>query len=263
MDSILKMIIEEKKKEVDHYRTKGIPELEVFRQPKSLVNELKNSMEMAVIAEFKRASPSKGLINGLCLPGEQAKLYQEAGASAISVLTDSTFFKGSFRDLEEVKRSVDLPVLCKDFIIDEIQIDLAFRAGADLILLIAAALEAERLRELYLYARSLGLEVLVEVHQENELNDALKTGAQLIGVNNRDLRTFKVSMEKTALLGPKVREAGAMFISESGFHGREDALIAAKAGAHALLIGEILMITDTPKIKMTEFIFSKREAIKK
>lgn len=263
MDSILKRILDEKKKEVEHYRTKGIPELEVFRQPKSLIKELKNSKEMAVIAEFKRASPSKGLINGISLPGEQAKLYQEAGATAISVLTDSTFFKGSFRDLEEVKRSVALPVLCKDFIIDEIQIDLAFQAGADLVLLIAAALEAERLMELYLYARSLGLEVLVEVHQENELNDALKTGAQLIGVNNRNLRTFYVSMEKTVILGPKIREAGALFISESGFHGREDALLAAKAGADALLIGETLMTSDSLKKKMAEFIVSKPEALKK
>ncbi|CEG27500.1 Indole-3-glycerol-phosphate synthase, phosphoribosylanthranilate isomerase [Bacillus sp. B-jedd] len=263
MDSILKRILEKKEEEVENYRNKGIPALEVFRQPKSLIKVLNNSKEIAVIAEFKRASPSKGLINGIPHPGEQAKLYEQAGATAISVLTDSTFFKGSFRDLEEVKSSVGLPVLCKDFIIDEIQIDLAYRAGADLILLIAAALEAERLRELYLYARSLGLEVLVEVHQEKELNDALMTGAQLIGVNNRNLRTFKVSMENTANLGPKVREAGAMFISESGFKGREDALLAAQAGADALLIGETLMTTDSLKKKTAEFIVSKPEVLTK
>ena len=147
-----------------------------------------------VIAEMKRASPSKGLIAEGADPVAQAIAYTEAGAACISVLTDATFFKGSFDDLAAVAEAVPTPLLCKDFMIHKVQIDRAKNAGASVILLIVAALTTEELAELYAYAMESGLEVLVEVHDEEELERALKIDAKLIGVNNRDLRTFEVDL---------------------------------------------------------------------
>lgn len=241
METILDKIIEQKKKEILVLREKNRPIRDPERKNRSLIKKLQKADEISVIAEFKRASPSKGIINNSITPSDQARLYEKYGASAISVLTDQTFFKGSFSDLNIVRQTVDLPILCKDFIIDPLQIDYASANGADIILLIVAALSEERLLELYKYAKGLGLEVLVEVHNQIELEKALKTGAKLIGVNNRDLKTFHVSLEITESLAARVRNAGAYLISESGIFQQEDVERVRNAGANGILVGEALM----------------------
>jgi len=242
METILDKIIQQKRKEVQSLREKRtLQKQRIEDGKKSLIKKLKDADELAVIAEFKRASPSKGIINKGAEPEKQARLYEKFGASAISVLTDETFFKGSFTDLKAVREVVDLPILCKDFIIDPIQIEQANQNGADLILLIAAALDEKSLVELYQYASSLGLEVLVEVHNHAELDRALKIEAKLVGVNNRDLKTFKVALETTELLAPLVKQNGAYLISESGIHNKIDAKRVAEAGAKGILVGEALM----------------------
>jgi indole-3-glycerol phosphate synthase len=250
--TILDKIIEQKKKEVIKLRESKVITLE-SREKRSLIEKLQKAEDIAVIAEFKRASPSKGMINNGVEPAEQALIYEKNGASAISVLTDETFFKGSFADLKAVREAVDLPILCKDFIIDSLQIDQAARNGADLILLIAAALDEESLINLYQYARSLNLEVLVEVHNQQELEKALKTGARLIGVNNRDLKTFNVTLEVTKELAPLVKNSGAFLISESGIHHAQDVERVRAAGANGILVGEALMKSSDIKQSFLDF----------
>ncbi|WP_043933724.1 indole-3-glycerol phosphate synthase TrpC [Bacillus sp. EB01] len=263
METILQRILQEKEKEVSKLKETRRSLTGQHEPRRSLIERLKDSAELSIIAEYKRASPSKGLINNTLDPAGQARQYELEGAQAISVLTDSTFFKGSFEDLRAVREAVGLPILCKDFIIDEIQIDCAIESGADLILLIVAALEEERLIQLYSHARQNGAEVLVEVHDEKELASALRAGAELIGVNNRDLRTFKVSLDATSSLGPKVKQAGAFFISESGIQTAEDARIAATAGADGVLVGESLMKSNSLKESFAAFTVPKLEAAKK
>lgn len=260
METILDRILAEKGKEVAHLKEIGVMACRSLPKRKPFIEKLKHSKNLAIIAEFKRASPSQGLINGNIRPGIQAKLYEQAGASAISVLTDTAFFKGSFDDLREVRKAVELPILCKDFIIDEIQIDYAYQAGADIILLIAAALEETRLKNLRNYAESLGHEVLVEIHNEEEFVKAKNAGANLIGINNRDLRTFTISLETTAALGPMVRASGACLISESGMKTEDDAKLAAAAGAQGVLIGQTFMESGSLEENFRSFIVPKIEA---
>lgn len=208
----------------------------------SLFHLLRTSSKLEVIAEMKRASPSKGMIASEKDPVEQAKIYEKAGAACISVLTDETFFKGSITDLEAVANVVKTPLLCKDFIIHEVQIDRAKRAGASVILLIVAALEDDQLLRLHRYAASIGLEVLVEVHDVNELERALVIDARIIGVNNRDLRTFTVDLAKTEELAKRFPfHEDRVFISESGIRDSVDAKRVTATGAAAVLVGETLM----------------------
>jgi indole-3-glycerol phosphate synthase len=238
--TILDTIIQEKRKEVQKLREDN--QIKIDSKPiRSLIQKLQNADEIAIISEFKRASPSKGMINNGVEPQEQAVRYEQAGASAISVLTDSTFFKGSFSDLRAVREVVNLPILCKDFMIDSSQIDMAAKNGADIILLIVAALDDETLCGLNQYARSIDLEVLVEVHNQAELDKALNLGAKLIGINNRDLKTFHVSLEVTENLAKSVKDAGAFLISESGIHNTVDVERVRNAGANGILVGEALM----------------------
>ncbi|MDR6998250.1 indole-3-glycerol phosphate synthase TrpC [Neobacillus niacini] len=253
MGTILDRIIEQKKQELP-FLQKTRPNLPPFLEDrKSFIRKLEKAEEISVIAEYKRASPSKGVINQSLNPAEQAKQYERAGASAISVLTDQTFFKGSFSDLKTVREAVDLPILCKDFMIDPVQIDHATANGADIILLIVAALDENKLFHLHQYATELGLEVLVEVHNSEELQSALKLGAKLIGVNNRDLKTFNVSLEVTENLAALVKESGAFLISESGIHSAEDVERVSKAGANGILVGEALMISSDVNQSLVNF----------
>jgi indole-3-glycerol phosphate synthase len=241
MATILDSIIERKRTEVEELKKSGVKKPEEGYEPRSLIKTLREANNVAIISEFKRASPSKGDINLSLDPVQQAKLYARSGASAISVLTDEKGFKGSFSDLKKVREAVGLPVLCKDFIVDEIQIDMAHSTGADVILLIASALQQEKLSALYGYASKRGLECLVEIHDELDLEKALKINAALIGINNRDLKSFKVNIENTEKLGPLVRKSGALLISESGMKTRADIERAAAAGANGVLIGETFM----------------------
>lgn len=207
----------------------------------SFYDAVRASESMSIIAEIKRASPSKGIINDGVDPVEQAKVYAENGVHAISVLTDTPFFKGTMDDLRNVRSVVDVPVLCKDFIIDPVQIDRAKQAGANMILLIAAALDDAELKFLYDYALGEGLEVLAEVHNETEMERVLRIGAKIIGVNNRNLKTFEVDLATTGRLADMVTNPDIVFVSESGIETVADVEFVRDAGARAILVGETFM----------------------
>jgi indole-3-glycerol phosphate synthase len=202
--------------------------------------------QLAVIAEFKRASPSKGDIQRQAEPAGIARIFEQNGAIAISVLTEGDFFRGSLADLKAVKAAVHIPVLRKDFIIDEYQVFETAAAGADALLLIVAALDDEQLASLRRLAEDeLQMDALVEVHTTDEMQRAVACGAMLIGVNNRDLRTFDVSLnvaEACLALAP----ADAVLISESGLRENADLQRLRAAGFHGFLIGEALMRAKDP-----------------
>lgn len=241
MGTILDEILEEKKKEVAQLHNKEIVTEAIQYDGPTFADRVRTRSAMAMIAEIKRASPSKGMINQDVDPVKQAKLYEANGVSAISVLTDAPFFKGSLDDLRQVRRNVNIPILCKDFIIDEIQIDHAKAAGANIILLIAAALDDERLANLYSYAVSLNLEVICEVHNEAEMERVLKLNPTLVGVNNRDLKTFNVDLSVTGRIAQMAANTDIILIGESGIKNQTDVKELVAAGAEAILIGETLM----------------------
>ncbi len=195
---------------------------------------------LSVIAEVKKASPSKGLIREDFHPAAFAKAYEKGGAAAISCLTEEHYFQGSSDYLREVRQAVSLPILRKDFIIDPYQIYEARVIGADAILLIAALLDTEMLVSFMSISKSLGLYCLTEVHNETELQSAVKAGADIIGVNNRDLKTFRVSLETTKALAGQLPDK-VVKVSESGIGSREDMKMVRQYGADAVLIGETLM----------------------
>ena len=206
-----------------------------------------------IIAEFKRRSPSKGMIRGDVSPIDVARAYQAGGAVAMSVLTEEDYFAGSLDDLREVKSTVELPVLRKDFIVDEYQVYESAAAGADAILLIVAALDDESLLQLRRLAEDeLGMDALVEVHTSDEMRRAAACGAKLIGVNNRDLRTFAVSLE-TSLSLAREAPSGALLISESGLNSAADLQRLYGAGYRGFLIGETLMRADDPAAAVRGF----------
>jgi indole-3-glycerol phosphate synthase len=194
-----------------------------------------------VVAELKRRSPSKGEIRPDFDPVGCAKAYAEAGAAAISVLTDSQYFGGELSLLATVRREVSLPLLRKDFLVDAYQVDEARVAGADAVLLIVRALEAAQLRDLREHAAALGLDALVEVHDEREVDAALAAGADLVGVNNRDLATFHTDLATTERLAARLVGAGVVVVGESGIFTHDDVRRLEAAGAHAVLVGEALM----------------------
>jgi indole-3-glycerol phosphate synthase len=212
--------------------------------PPSLRDALRRE-RVRVVAEVKRRSPSAGVIRDDLEPGERAVLYAENGAAAISVLTDGPHFGGSVADLRLAASKVSVPVLRKDFILDELQIVEARAAGAAAVLLIVRALSTERLPSLLKSARSAGLDALVEVHTEAELTRALEAGADIVGVNSRDLDTFRIDVASAwELLATVPNEVVA--VAESGMHGREDVGRAAAAGADAVLIGTALSAAADP-----------------
>lgn len=198
----------------------------------------------AVIAELKSASPSKGRIRAAYDPPALARSYAAGGATALSVLTDTPFFGGALEHLEAARAASGLPCLEKDFVVEPYQVEEARAFGADAVLLIVAAV-ADRGRELLAAAAEAGLDVLVEVHAEAELDWARAAGATLIGINNRDLATFAVTLETTERLAPLV-PAGALLVAESGVHCAADARRMAAAGARAVLVGEAFMAHDDP-----------------
>ena len=211
---------------------------------------LKKDNKIKFIAEVKKASPSAGIIREDFNYLNIAKEYEAGGASAISVLTDKEFFKGDLKYLSEIKKTVNLPVLRKDFIIDPYQIYEAKAAGADLILLIARILTREQIDTFLTLAHKLGMECLVEVHDNDELNTVLETEASIIGINNRNLDTFETNIETTLQLCHLIPEE-KIIVSESGIKTRADVLNLEKAGIDAILIGETLMRSQdiTQKIK--------------
>jgi len=205
----------------------------------------------AVIAEIKKASPSAGVIRPDFDPEAIARSYARGGATCLSVLTDREFFQGGDEYLREAREACALPVLRKDFVIDEYQVYEARAIGADCILLIVAALGDAQLRELAGLAAHLDMDALVEVHDEEELDRALAIGAPLIGVNNRDLRTFQTRLETTLRLRERVPE-DCLLVTESGMHTREDVARMRRHGVHAFLVGEALMRAPDPGERLLE-----------
>jgi indole-3-glycerol phosphate synthase len=207
----------------------------------------------AVIAELKRASPSRGVIRAAYDPVAIARGYAAAGARALSVLTDERFFGGSLDHLAAVRAAVDLPCLRKDFLVDPYQVEEARAYGADAVLVIAAAVRPERGEELLATAAAAGLDVLLEVHDAAELDWAARAGARLIGVNNRDLRTFAVSLETAERLLP-LAPAGATLVAESGIRSADDVRRMRAAGARAVLVGEAFMDAGDPGATLAEWL---------
>jgi indole-3-glycerol phosphate synthase len=214
--------------------------------------------DIALIAEVKKASPSAGVICPDFDPVRITKEYEAAGASCLSVLTDEKFFQGSLDHLRQIRKAVSLPLLRKDFIIDERQILEAVEWGADAILLIVAILTDAQLKQFHLLAVEAGLAALVEVHDEAELDRALDVGARLIGVNNRDLKTFKVDLATTERLAARLRIApdgkDVLLVAESGIHTRADVDRLARCGAEAILVGESLIKHGDIAAKIEELI---------
>jgi indole-3-glycerol phosphate synthase len=199
----------------------------------------------AVIAEVKKASPSKGVLREDFIPADIAQSYAEHGAACLSVLTDKQFFQGSVDYLKQARASCDLPVLRKDFMLDPYQVYEARVMGADCILLIAASLDDAQMADLEAVARSLDMAVLVEVHDRDELQRALRLRTPLLGINNRNLRTFEVTLDTTLGMLADV-PADKLLVTESGILGREDVLKMREAGVHAFLVGEAFMRAAEP-----------------
>lgn len=252
MDFLAKILLE-KEREVEHLT--AVQEVPAKKRPSFYETVKEQPEKMHVIGEIKRASPSKGPINEKVDILQQAKEYAAAGVSAISVLTDPVFFKGRINDLAAVAQVVDVPILCKDFIIDERQLDRAKRAGASIVLLIVAALSAARLAALYQAAKERGLEVLVEVHNAEELQQAQVINAQIIGINNRNLKTFDVSIQTSLDLAQPAGEA--VYISESGFKTGED-VEKIKEAYQGILVGETLMRAEEPAEKIKELQVTRK-----
>ncbi|MED1068711.1 indole-3-glycerol phosphate synthase TrpC [Bacillus paralicheniformis] len=211
---------------------------------------------VALIAEVKKASPSKGMIQENFEPVKIAKQYEQAKADCLSVLTDTPFFQGKNSYLSDVKRSVSLPVLRKDFIIDSIQVEEADRIGADAILLIGEALEPQKLFDLYQQAAEKGMDVLVEVHGEETLEGILNVFTpEIIGVNNRNLKTFETSVGQTERMA-KLVPSGTVLISESGIGQSEDLAFVKACGARAVLVGESLM-REPSQLKAVHALFGE------
>jgi indole-3-glycerol phosphate synthase len=245
---ILAEIVRQKQKEVaDLDESLPVLEQQAYERksaPRDFVKALEEK-NPAVIAELKKASPSKGVLQGDFHPAFLAHAYEEGGAACLSVLTDRQYFQGSLHDLEAARAAVSLPVLRKDFIIDRAQIFEAAAHGADCILLIAAILEVSELRRFREGAAKVGMAALVEVHDQDELEMAIDSGAHMIGVNNRNLQTFEVALDTSIRLS-YLMPANVVRVSESGIYTRADIDLLSGAGYHAFLVGESLVKSQDP-----------------
>ena len=219
--------------------------------PRGFARAISSTPHLAVIAEIKRRSPSKGDLNAGLDPAVMARTYQSGGASCLSVLTDEPHFGGSVADLQAARAACELPVIRKDFTVDARDVCDARIMGADCVLLIAAALSAGELSDFLEVARLVDIDALVEVHDEDELAVALGAGATLVGVNQRDLVTFQVDHARAVRMGSVIPES-VVKVAESGVRGREDALSLRAAGYHAVLVGEHLVTAPDPAAALTE-----------
>jgi indole-3-glycerol phosphate synthase len=269
--NILDTIVEEKKREVARLPERRLAAGDLRDallerdERRDFLTALRNprSGSIALIAEVKKASPSAGIICENFDPVRIAKDYEAAGASCLSVLTDEKFFQGSLDYLRQIRSAVKIPLLRKDFIIDERQVLEAIEWGADAILLIVAILDDERLNRFHSLAIESGLSALVEVHDEEELDRAMAMGARLIGVNNRNLKTFKVDLATTERLAARLFAGGAgnaVLVAESGIHTRADAERLARCGATAILVGESLVREGDIQAKVRALVGHERRA---
>lgn len=257
---ILKKILARKVEEIAERSAKvSIDELYAMAKNASPVRGFKQALQnkidaghAGVIAEVKKASPSKGVLREHFIPAEIAQSYAQHGAGCLSVLTDKDFFQGDEAYLKEARLACDLSVIRKDFLIDEYQVVEARALGADCILLIVSALDDDTLQRLHTCAVELGMDVLVEVHDAEELERANNIdGIHLIGVNNRNLRTFDVSLNTTLDLLPKANP-NVLFVTESGIHTPEDVALMRQNNVHAFLVGEAFMRADNPGARLAE-----------
>jgi indole-3-glycerol phosphate synthase len=250
---ILEAIVATKRREVESLRREAAS-LRAAAEAAPAARDFRGALEgstVAVIAEVKRRSPGAGEIRPGLDPGVLAREYESAGASALSVLTDREYFGGSLGDLRAARSSTGLPALRKDFTLDPVQIYEARAAGADAVLLIARILEDGLLRDLRVLAGSLGMAALVEVHTRAELDRAVESGAEVVGVNNRDLRTFTTDLAVTESLLEHLPQGGVL-VSESGIRSGEDVSRLGRAGVHSVLVGESILRQDRPGDKVQE-----------
>ena len=259
---ILKKIIKRKLEEVEERRAlvslvdmkRRVERSKTSLAPRSFVYALQRKIQAgqaAVIAEIKKASPSKGVMRENFIPAEIAESYEKGGAACLSVLTDIDFFQGSDAYLKQAREACALPVLRKEFIIDPYQVYEARGMGADCILLIVACLSDEQLKELTALAISLEMDVLVEVHDAEELQRALPLELPMIGINNRNLRTFETSLDTTIELLKQIPE-DCIVVTESGIHKKEDVELMQQHNVNAFLVGEAFMRSDEPGEKLAE-----------
>lgn len=222
--------------------------------PRGFIAAIENKIaqgDAAVIAEIKKASPSKGLLRENFVPADIARSYASHGAACLSVLTDADFFQGSEQYLQQARAACSLPVIRKDFIIDPYQVLEARAIGADCILLIVAALDDAPLQDLLAQARELGMDVLMEVHDPEEMQRALNTNARLIGINNRNLRSFETSLDTTLGMLDQMPD-DRILVTESGIHSPADVRLMRQHDVHAFLVGEAFMRADEPGEKLAE-----------
>lgn len=264
--TVLEKILARKAEEVAERRARvSLAELEGLAKsadaPRGFANALiKQAKEKqpAVIAEIKKASPSKGVIREIFIPEDIAKSYEKGGATCLSVLTDIDFFQGSDLFLQQARAACKLPVIRKDFMVDPYQIVEARALGADCVLLIVSALDDVKMAELAAVAKSVGLDVLVEVHDGDELERALKTlDTPLVGVNNRNLHTFEVSLENTLDLLPRIPR-DRLVITESGIVNRADVELMEISGVYSFLVGETFMRAENPGAELQRLFFPER-----
>lgn len=250
--SILDKLVEASRRRVEREKRENPrPKLLTARKLKAFAfEEALRAQGMSFICEVKKASPSKGLIAPEFPYLDIAKDYEAAGAAAISVLTEPDYFLGKDQYLREIREAVKLPLLRKDFIVDNYQIEQAYCMGADAVLLIAAVLEPGQLKDYIAYADSLGLSCLVEAHDEEEVDNALNAGVRIIGVNNRDLRTFTVDLQNSVRLRGLV-PGEILFVAESGIRNWEDVRVLEENRIDAVLVGETLMRAEDRKAALT------------
>ncbi len=259
MSDILNQIVDVKRQEIAAaLKKKSLAAMRADAESRVLTRDFVGAMrakmaagQAAVIAEIKKASPSKGILRTDFEPADIAQSYAENGAACLSVLTDRQFFQGQPDYLKQARASCELPVLRKDFMVDPYQIYESRAMGADCILLIAACLEDGQMAELEAIARSLDMAVLVEVHDAAELERALKLKTPLVGINNRNLRTFEVTLETTLSLRDRV-PADRLLVTESGILGRADVQRMREAGVNAFLVGEAFMRAPDPGVALAE-----------
>ena len=247
MHSRLIEIIEEKKREVQRLKSRGLPSegpAEGF-PIRDFKRALSTSVKIQLIAEIKFASPSAGVIREKSDPVAIGKMYEASGAAAISLLTDETFFHGSLDHLPPLKGAVSLPILRKDFIIDTIQVQESFLFGADAILLIVRILTKQQLKDLLQAAQESGMAVLTEIHDIKELETAVDCGAEIIGINNRDLDTFNVDLRTTLEIAPHIPDQ-YVIVSESGIFTEKDIALVTGNGVNAVLVGTSIMESENP-----------------
>lgn len=263
-DTVLDRILEHKVNEVAVRRSlvtlnQIMEAAKIAFAPRDFAASLRSEDRVMLIAEVKKASPSKGVLIEDFDPLKLGKVYADNGAAAISVLTDERFFQGHMNYMTGVRAAVNVPVLRKEFVIDPYQVYEARAGDADAVLLIVAALEDAQLADLHALITELGMAALVEVHDEDEMERALKLGATVIGVNNRDLKTFDVSLETTARLARLVPD-DVTLVAESGILTAEDVYEMGQHGAHAVLVGESLVTSDDTAAVVRAYSSQKRES---